>query len=1044
MCTRVPAHKSKACDACNVCMRCQNDDCLEDHPSDKGKTLARERALARAASVTIARGEPRLEARIVADLNEDALTKPITSAILKVEEALAAETKYPARGLGKKLNDVGVPLLLRERLSPLDIASLDAEVGKRALNYAEKIFDMVKSTLVDEKAASKFEEMFFERRMHGEDVRVMRAVSDMFMRAPNSLERRRAFAVCAHLYKGSRLVEAIDGALNRALADPDVMNRFADNAYYKSVKDDDDDDSVDGNDVAVGLKSTVVRRSAEEVLKKFANWAKSSVRTKRAEDDYNHLLASGSLPTKPVKSRVEQSSIRRVLEFLEKHSLGFAGGKTRTFLMHDGSNEQLAYFNMSMTLTEAWGAYSEAIGEVGYPTFREIYNLVCRLVTEKHSLSYYFTDAIAAISLLEDMAKRVKQLWEEYHDGDNITSSSSKASTANIDSILSSFPMVRDHMKYGLREHIILDPSMCDGIAMHCGAFAVGAECSKKEHESTSNCKKCLAFTSFPISIQVVVKDMIDALSAEQPNDELYSRDKKGGPVHELSSMIPALGWCTRTLNLYHRHLARGIWQNQSIDAMMKNLDTKTVALIIDHKQKVEPIDYNESAVAYFGKKGMSVLSCAFRFRRDDQGAVETRFFDVVITSNKQNASQVQTVLQAMIKEGARLFPAMKNVIIVSDNGASLSNSSNIFFVWSRNNDGWEGAPNVRVKRWMYFEAQCGKTVLDTHFSYLGNALHRYARRVKPVQTPKDVFDAFVFEGGIKGTSTALLDMDTQRNNDDVDDEEEDGTAAGKIPRIKGLRSSHDVVFPLVASDGSSVKICDQSNTRDFQTVLPTDADKVARRQYELLYSSFGELSPTPASGAAASTVSPSESPDSAKKSTHITSARLRMIQEECKSFVTNRSLTPGDIVRYVPRPSAATSTTNVAAGSEVSKTKKVKVDPMALFEEFAPTFKWNWSVSEIRKTIPMSQDLEREVQALFEKGEATGIKYSPASASMHMLNNPDVAKDWTSRLAISEDGIKKVFTKMSQLKKKEAKTEAKQKLNASSAALESSTSTTQ
>ena len=52
------------------------------------------------------------------------------------------------------------------------------------------------------------------------------------------------------------------------------------------------------------------------------------------------------------------------------------------------------------------------------------------------------------------------------------------------------------------------------------------------------------------------------------------------------------------------------------------------------------------------------------------------------------------------------------------------------------------------------------------HFGYLGLRIRRYARLVKSVVTPKDIYDAFVHGDPIENTSTVLLEMDEQHNLD--------------------------------------------------------------------------------------------------------------------------------------------------------------------------------------------------------------------------------------------------------------------------------------
>ena len=269
-----------------------------------------------------------------------------------------------------------------------------------------------------------------------------------------------------------------------------------------------------------------------------------------------------------------------------------------------------------------------------------------------------------------------------------------------------------------------------------------------------------------------------------------FNPDTKGGPVNELFSMLAPIGCHSRTLNLFHRHVARGLWQSKAVNRALEALPVSTALVIMDHKQKVEPMNYNESSVAYYGKKGISILSFAIHYKVADNASIQVFYFDFVITSSKQDASQVQTALQEFLKYVQLHFAFIKRVIIVSDNGTSLSNASNVGFVWRRNKDRWNA--DIIIERWLFFEAQCGKTILDTHFSYVGLAIRRFARAVRNAATPADVFDAITHGKGIQNTSTVLLSMDTQRDADNADEGVEEVDSASNFT---GSRSIHGIVF---------------------------------------------------------------------------------------------------------------------------------------------------------------------------------------------------------------------------------------------------------
>ena len=61
--------------------------------------------------------------------------------------------------------------------------------------------------------------------------------------------------------------------------------------------------------------------------------------------------------------------------------------------------------------------------------------------------------------------------------------------------------------------------------------------------------------------------------------------------------------------------------------------DKSTVLMIIDHKQKIEPMKYRESQIEYYGKKGMSFIGMIMiRWKiADDEMGYEYSFCDYVV-----------------------------------------------------------------------------------------------------------------------------------------------------------------------------------------------------------------------------------------------------------------------------------------------------------------------------------------------------------------------------------------------------------------------------
>ena len=161
----------------------------------------------------------------------------------------------------------------------------------------------------------------------------------------------------------------------------------------------------------------------------------------------------------------------------------------------------------------------------------------------------------------------------------------------------------------------------------------------------------------------------------------------------------------------YCKHLCRDWWQHNQISAIKKKLEENETVLIIDYIQKVLPKRQNEAMTEYYGKSGMSL--CGAMLITKDADDFEHRFFDVVMDNvSTQRADDVIPVLEVVLREIKKEYN-ISRVSLVSDNAGAFSSYSHIPFLYACNNV--DGFPTI--VRWDYTEPQCGKSMLDTHFS---------------------------------------------------------------------------------------------------------------------------------------------------------------------------------------------------------------------------------------------------------------------------------------------------------------------------------------
>jgi hypothetical protein len=152
-------------------------------------------------------------------------------------------------------------------------------------------------------------------------------------------------------------------------------------------------------------------------------------------------------------------------------------------------------------------------------------------------------------------------------------------------------------------------------------------------------------------------------------------------------------------------------------------------------------------------------------------------------------------------------FPLVERFIIQSDNASCLSSLNHIAFL-NEANKYWMENLKFWVSRWIYTEAQTGKTYLDTHFAYINKKVERYVKGGKDVTIEKELVEALSSNDGLPGAAAVLVkfvdDTPNKLFSKDV-----------KINNV-GSRSTHDILF---RSDQSEVKVFKCSDITEPVTI---------------------------------------------------------------------------------------------------------------------------------------------------------------------------------------------------------------------------------
>ena len=967
--TVCPHSRPKRCSLCDRCVRCHYDECDGEHSTARGRdgdAVRERRKQARMQSEQpndVARTYELRQNRI-GDLNEENLFEDLDDAIAAETEAVTSEGPFSrlANALGIDHSDFSSRTL--ERKSLFDLESLRAVGTLSGVCVGiETVFTQIirKITSCGESFTVVFNSIRDRLSMQRVDDSLY-FFAESFIRATGEMEERMLFAILVHSTSDRKILrDALIDAQTKALVDRDFMGVARPRFYFtraKTAANVDDDDEEVLQDAESSYATVQVALSVEEQLAKKTRWIFSKQKLVRAEADWERLRLGQKLEPKWNKPRVSLDSIMNALKFLETLSVGWKGGATQSAAISDDCKlANVPVLNVAMTAQAAWDAYlatakkteKERIFDaprLGRDSFYLLYNGICRVIKDKHALSYYFTGMLTALDELELYINRIDELWQEHHsaDADKVFSEEFDELGFTPESLLLALDCAREHAKYTLRTHIRLDD--CDGLAIHCAVHATGGECNTP-HDKTNVCKECQNFAYLADSVRRLMNAVANSLGREHKDAGIYARDAKKGPVQEILTMGPAITFCSEGLNLYHRHVVRGVVMNRAIARVMDDLPVGTLLIIVDHKQKIQPISFNESSEEYYGKKGISLLGFLVRWREDEGGDLNTRYVDVVSNNGTQNAHQVQALLNAVLPSIKDLVPSATQLILVSDNGPAFSGQDNFRFCFHRNKLQWDCG--LTLARWLYFEAQCGKTTLDTHFSFVNIVLQRFARESRPVKNYRDVFDALKANGGITNSIAMLAEFNQTSDGDD----EEYGENGQKIDQIRKI---HDVQFEderILTFHYAGISFGVQEHTFKVEVTRYESPVSIVEKaaSAKVIDGKKKANNAASVSSAIALTAGSSARPH------HV------LIGEALVDFATrpNQSAVP-----LLPAPNPLEETEAMAPSTSSKKKKKSSSAVAALVDESGmPRFGSNWASAAIRPKMGMSPNLVEKVRSL-------------------------------------------------------------------------------
>ena len=527
---------------------------------------------------------------------------------------------------------------------------------------------------------------------------------------------------------------------------------------------------------------------------------------------YKNTLLKGKEPQRQQRgTRISANTMLTCVTWISD-TLHFRPGSVRNVRLNGQLMKGMPVFVCPQSLDSLENQYRKDMQKqlekpMGTKSFRQVVHALSVNGRENAGLSYFYVDHIDLIALLRQMYERVKELF-------------SQTLPADVAAALAAARADTDHATEFLRHQYRRSLKEDSEDGCKCARYAVGGECNH-DHQFYAD-SPLLRVRTAHLSVKRLADTLLTELEAQIDDDEELKL--------EVQSMKRMAEITRQELCHYSSHLVRGWWQENELRKIREGLvDARNrVMIVIDHKQKVLPKRQNEKQSDYYAKRGMSLLGgMVLRAVDEDESTVIcASFIDVVMNNTwSQTNTDVKPGVEAILEEVHKQLPDVNEAVIVSDQAGAFSSPTHAPFIY-----GLRARGLPLVLRWVYTEAQCGKSFLNAHFAYINMKLHSAILQEQSFLDQAGLFQALSFESPIHG-STVLLVNELQ-SLDHVQSYCED--AIGNVKVLK-IRSIHEMEFTDCAVNfkhQSGLAVRAVRRTKTWRTQLDTTARtiKSARR----------------------------------------------------------------------------------------------------------------------------------------------------------------------------------------------------------------------
>jgi len=483
--------------------------------------------------------------------------------------------------------------------------------------------------------------------------------------------------------------------------------------------------------------------------------------------DYSKVRRENAAARFPT-TKVNPYSLDSAVAFVYANA-EFRPGRLRNPTLRGVKLKKLPLYKRYTGIDQLFAEYiaSPKIGPpLGYHSFVEVVKTLTLPGGFNQGLSYYYTDFIDAMALLEIAIERLFEIADEVEAGEEVRKL--------IGQLLRASELTSKYLRHQLYSRLkdADYQNACVHVRWALGDLdTVGPQAVKEDDPLL------LVYILQPLIykisnellewLEIKMEEEIESDTESDSESDTKSNSKKIEAFEDLEKEIKTFDGMADILQKecqhYVNHLVRGWWQETEGYRMKEKLLQKpgVIFITIDHKSKTLPKKRKEAMSDYFGKHGMSDLGCMFEWNAGEEGTFFW-FTDIIMNNVKsQRARDVMPGLETILKvlESKEFLEKYrktgqtrpKEIVLVSDNAfTNKVYTPFIALLNSRNS-------NLKITHWLNNEAQRGKSFLDTHFRYVNDQCNSAVlAKNRNLNNPRAFYGCLCERGGIKHSSVIL------------------------------------------------------------------------------------------------------------------------------------------------------------------------------------------------------------------------------------------------------------------------------------------------